>query len=129
MEPVSVKNERGYCPFDDLETSGRGQVEDLLVSGITDVDILTCARNKERLMMMRECHTYLFKQTKYRLCRADSRGVWQLPPRSTSCLIYLNGPSAALGVLRATAISGLTSTSGERKDRDDTAGHKPRSSS
>ena len=43
---------------------------------------------------------------------------------STSCLIYLNGPAAALGVLRATAISGLTSTSGERRDKDDT-GHQP----
>ena len=54
MEPVSVENERGYCPFDDLETSGRGQVQDLLVSGVTDVDILTCARNKERFMMMND---------------------------------------------------------------------------
>ncbi len=61
MEPVSVENERGYCPFEDLETSGRGQVQDLLVSGVTDVDILTCARNKERLMMMKECHIYLNK--------------------------------------------------------------------
>ena len=62
MEPVSVENERSYCPFGDLETSGRGQVEDLLVSGVTDVDILTCARNKERLMMMKEWHIYLIKE-------------------------------------------------------------------
>ena len=49
----------------------------------------------------------------FRLCRADSRGVWQLPPRSSSCLLYLNGPAAALGVLTATAITGVTSTSGK----------------
>ena len=54
IEPVSVENERGYCPFDDLETSGRGQVQDLLVSGVSDVDILTCSRNKERFMMMND---------------------------------------------------------------------------
>ena len=48
-----------------------------------------------------------------RLCRADSRGVWQLPPRSSSCLLYLNGPAAALGVVTASAITGVTSTSGD----------------
>ena len=48
-----------------------------------------------------------------RLCRADRRGRWQLPPRSTSCLLYLNGPAAALGVIAASAISGVTATSGE----------------
>ena len=47
-----------------------------------------------------------------RLCRADSRGVWQLPPRSSSCLIYLNGPTTALGLISTTLTTSVTSTSG-----------------
>ena len=38
--------------------------------------------------------------------------IW-LDLRSTSCLIYVNGPAAALGLLSVTAITGVTSTSGE----------------
>jgi len=44
-------------------------------------------------------------------CRPDSRGVWGLPPGETRCLMYLNGPAAAVGLLAATALSGLTSVS------------------
>ena len=54
VEPVSVENERSYCPFDDLEISGRGQVTDILgvATGTIDIDILTCARNQERCCTM-----------------------------------------------------------------------------
>ena len=46
IEPVSVENERSYCPFDDLETSGRGTITSFGSS--VDINILTCARNQER---------------------------------------------------------------------------------
>lgn len=62
LEPVMVENERTYCPFDDLEVSGTVAVT-LADGTVNNIEQLHCARNQERL------------------CRADSRGVWQLPPR------------------------------------------------
>eukprot|EP00090_Calanus_glacialis_P018122 TRINITY_DN28101_c0_g1_i1.p1 TRINITY_DN28101_c0_g1~~TRINITY_DN28101_c0_g1_i1.p1 ORF type:complete len:101 (+),score=3.96 TRINITY_DN28101_c0_g1_i1:33-305(+) len=37
-------------------------------------------------------------------------GVWGLPAGETKCLIYLNGPAVAVGVLAATALGGITGT-------------------
>ena len=44
-----------------------------------------------------------------RWCRPDRRGVYGLPPGETSCLMYLNGPAGAVGLLSATALGGITS--------------------
>ena len=46
-----------------------------------------------------------------RWCRPDSGGVLGLPAGETRCLIYLNGPAAAVGVLAATSLGGITTIS------------------
>ena len=46
----------------------------------------------------------------YRLCRPDNNGVIGLPDGETKCLIYLNGPAAGVGVLAATALGGIATT-------------------
>ena len=43
-----------------------------------------------------------------RLCRPDSRGVFLLPPGEFSCLMYLNGPAGAVGLLSATFWAGVS---------------------
>ena len=53
----------------------------------------------------------------HRLCRPDSRGVWQLPPASSSCLVYVNGPAASLGLVLVSSIMGITAVSGEQEIR------------
>lgn len=45
-------------------------------------------------------------------CRTDSRGVIQLPPNTESCLVYINGPSAAVGLLAATGVANVVSLGG-----------------
>ena len=44
-------------------------------------------------------------------CRPDNRGVYSLPPGELSCLMYLNGPAGAVGLISATALSGIISLS------------------
>ena len=46
----------------------------------------------------------------YRLCRPDNNGVIGLPVGETKCLIYLNGPAAGVGVLAATGLSAIATT-------------------
>ena len=46
------------------------------------------------------------------MCRADSSGVFELPPGEESCCLYLNGPSGAIGILAATGLTGVTSNVG-----------------
>ena len=46
------------------------------------------------------------------MCRADSQGVFELPPGEKSCCLYLNGPSGAIGILAATGLAGVTSNVG-----------------
>ena len=41
-----------------------------------------------------------------RMCRTDRQGVTQLPPGSSSCLVYFNGPTVAVGVLAASGFAG-----------------------
>lgn len=45
----------------------------------------------------------------WRVCRADNRGVMELPPGDNRCLIHVNGNSAAVGVLSASGYTGMTS--------------------
>ena len=46
------------------------------------------------------------------VCRIDSRGLFELPPGESSCLVYVNGPAAAVGVLAASGFAGVTSALG-----------------
>jgi len=48
----------------------------------------------------------------WRMCRADNRGVYEIPPGTDGCCLYLNGPSAAVGVAAATGISLFTTNAG-----------------
>ena len=40
-----------------------------------------------------------------RLCRTDRQGVIQLPPGSSFCMIYINGPAASVGLLAASGLA------------------------
>ena len=88
VEPV-VENENKYCPFRFLKSSA-----------ITDNNLLDVCGSPEN---------------EWRLCRADSRGVWELPPGEVKCLVYVNGPAAAIGVLSASGFAGVTSGLGNLK--------------
>ena len=62
------------------------------------------------IMGVYPCHGQpLMQANEWRLCRADSRGVMELPPGDTKCLVYVNGPAAAIGVLSASGFAGVTS--------------------
>ena len=46
------------------------------------------------------------------MCRADKRGVYEVPPGEDGCCLYLNGPAAAVGVVAASGlVGGATSLS------------------
>ena len=46
----------------------------------------------------------------FRMCRADSRGVFEIPPGEPSCCLYLNGPASAVGVVAASGLVGGTTS-------------------
>ena len=45
-----------------------------------------------------------------RMCRTDSQGVITLPPGTSQCLLYINGPAAAVGLLAASGFAGQVMT-------------------
>ena len=71
-------------------------------------------RNEERLFCpfssLNQCKDQC-TDSNLRLCRPNSQGVFWLPPGENKCLIYLNGPAVGVGVLAATALGGITTTS------------------
>ena len=46
------------------------------------------------------------------MCRSDHRGVIEQPPGVQSCCVYLNGPTAAVGVIAATGFTSLVNNVG-----------------
>ena len=46
------------------------------------------------------------------MCRANRKGIFELPPGEEGCCLYLNGPSGAIGILAATGLTGVTSNVG-----------------